>query len=72
MNRVSLSDTSVFCAIIVVILSVLGLCPQVSGQNLNCTSVNNLLESRNINITDVPKQPISGEDFIIHSLGLAT
>lgn len=47
------------CAIVLCLclLPVIG----VAADSLNCSSVKQLFETRGLNITDVPKQPLSGK-----------
>lgn len=55
-------DTNYVCALVLILLQIIGLfTPKVNGNNLNCSSVRQLFEIRQLNITDVPKLPLSGK-----------
>lgn len=55
-------DTNYVCTLVLVLLQIIGLfTPKVNGNSLNCSSVRQLFEIRQLNITDVPKLPLSGK-----------
>lgn len=61
-NKAFRLDTNYVCALVLIIFQIIGLfTPKVNGNSLNCSSVKQLFEIRQLNITDVPKLPLSGK-----------
>lgn len=61
-------DSNFTSALVLIVFQILGLFTlKVNGNSLNCSSVKQLFEIRQFNITDVPNLPLSGKNHMIPS-----